>query len=93
MSNKDKIPFLGIGNVCTKYKGTGTGKILMKEVNKYLLSTNNQGMLFCKNDLVSFYIRNNWKLIKNLHPDLMVNTMVFNFKEDVNTLKYNERLF
>src|SRR5690606_30642016 len=42
------IPVFGIGNVCAKYKGKGYGKRLLEEVNKFIRTRNEKGMLFCK---------------------------------------------
>src|SRR5690606_33069897 len=87
------IPVFGIGNVCAKYKGKGYGKRLLEEVNKFIRTRNEKGMLFCKSYLVDFYQRNNWRLIKSLHPNPEVCTMVFNFNIDGRKLKYQDRLF
>jgi hypothetical protein len=88
------IPFWGIGNVCTKYKGKGDGLKLMQQVNKFLLSTSSKGILFCKKSLIPFYSKCNWIQIKNLHPNSDSNTFVFNYlpKEFYN-LRFNDRLF
>lgn len=87
------IPFLGIGNVCTRHKGKGYGSRLMEEANKYLLDTDKKGLLFCKHHLVDFYLKHDWQLISNLHPDSEINTMVFNPDISVPDLEYNDRLF
>lgn len=93
LSNNKSIPCLGIGNVCTKYKGQGDGKKLMNEANAFLLESGSRGLLFCKKSLVDFYLKNQWHLIQNLHPNLEINTMVFNFNNLDSDLKYNQRLF
>lgn len=84
---------LGIGNVCTKFKGNGDGKNLMKELNEYLSHTTTIGLLFCKNNLVNFYLKYGWNLIVNLHPNTQINTMIYNFSGKKENLVYNDRLF
>ncbi len=93
ISGNTYLAFLGVGNVCTKYKGRGDGNMLMKELNGFLSETNKRGLLFCKTNLVSFYLKNHWKLIQNLHPSSDINTMAFNFNDNDGELRYNQRLF
>ncbi len=70
--------FYGIGNVCSKLKGHGYGKLLMIELNKYLIDNSIKGILFCQQHLVQFYQKYDWLIIDNLHPNSSVSTMVFN---------------
>ncbi len=95
--NNNPKSFFGIGNVCAKEKGKGFGKILLLEVNKYLKSNNVSGILFCKDDLVDFYKKCNWNVvernyIKNVNLS-SVNVMVFNEREIVTNIDYNDRIF
>lgn len=92
-SNSTSIPFLGIGNVCSKYKGRGDGKKLMIEVNAFIKENSFYGILFCKNHLVDFYKKFDWKLIQNLYPNDTVFTMMFNYNGDSSNFVYNDRLF
>jgi predicted GNAT family N-acyltransferase len=94
IDNKNSpIPFLGIGNVCTKYKGIGLGKELMTETNVFINSNGFNGLLFCKNHLVDFYKKCNWIHINNLHPNEETNTMIFNYNLDTSFFKYNGKIF
>lgn len=92
-NNSTLIPFLGIGNVCSKYKGRGDGKLLMTEVNRFIERNSFYGLLFCKNHLVDFYKKFDWTLIDNLYPNDSVFTMIFNYKRDTIDFTYNDRLF
>ena len=74
----------GIGNVCSIEKGKGYGDELMKQVNKYIISENKLGLLFCKQSLVDFYKKQNWKLIDKNQITLSldnshIKTMIFNY--------------
>jgi len=91
--NENEIPFWGIGNVCSKYKGIGDGKKLMNEVNTFLTNSSLFGLLFCKKHLVEFYKKFDWKLIPNLYPKDDIFTMVYNFEKDSCGFTYNDRLF
>ncbi len=89
----NKILFLGIGNVCSKYKGKGDGGKLMNEVNTFLKDNSFYGILFCKENLVSFYTKFDWKLIHNLYPNKEIFTMIYNYNDDTSNFTYNDRLF
>jgi predicted GNAT family N-acyltransferase len=88
-----KVPVMGIGNVCSRTKGIGSGKKLMNELNNYLLKKNYKGLLFCKDALVNFYEKFEWLKIPTINSDLNVNTMVFNFKYSFTIAKYTDRIF
>ncbi len=89
-----KIPFLGIGNVCTKYKGKGDGLRLMLDINCFLKENGFRGLLFCREYLVDFYRKAGWRLIKNIHPKDEVFTLDYNSSLDaLNFATYNGRLF
>ena len=87
------IPFIGIGNVCSKYKGVGLGKEIISEVNKFIKANYLYGILFCKHQLIDFYSKSNWLMIENIDISKNVYTMVYNFNLDPTSLKYNDRLF
>lgn len=87
------IPFYGIGNVCSKYKGRGDGKKIMIEVNDFLDRNSYNGILFCKEHLVDFYLKFGWKIIDNLYPNENVFTMIYNYNGDTSNFVYNDRLF
>lgn len=94
INNKKKmIPFLGIGNVCTKYKGRGDGEKLMLQLNIFLKENNRYGILFCRHELVNFYIKYNWQLIHNLYPKQQIYTLIYNYDDDYSEFAYNDRLF
>lgn len=85
----------GIGNVCSIRKGCG--KELMLRANDYIISLNVPGILFCKDNLVGFYGKYDWKL---LNPEQVtttcvgvgVNTMVLNLEKD-SFVMYTDRNF
>ncbi len=88
--NNTTQPFIGIGNVCSREKGKGYGSILIKEVNQYLFLQNQTGILLCKDTLVGFYSKNDWKLIyKNkVEADFsLFYTMVFNINTELEDRK------
>ena len=73
------------------------GKLLITSINQFLDSENYKGLLFCKEGLISFYSKYNWKLIppERVHfrtPHEGVFTMVFNC-EDIERLDYDDRFF
>lgn len=95
--NGKETSFLGIGCVCAAVKGMGYGKRLMQEVNSYLANNNFKGLLFCKEGVLEFYLKNKWQLIsrdhihfENLHEGVL--TMVYNC-EEVKSLEYADREF
>jgi hypothetical protein len=77
----------GVGNVCVAERGKGQGNVLMKEINKYIISNNAVGLLFCKDELVSFYLRNAWELLEKdfleLNYDVPPNAMFFNYASKI----------
>ena len=87
------IPFIGIGNVCSKYKGIGLGSELISEVNNCIETNSLHGILFCKHQLIEFYSKSNWLLNPNIQVSKNVYTMLYNFNLDLTSLKYNDRLF
>jgi predicted GNAT family N-acyltransferase len=77
----------GIGNVCVsnKVKKSGIGMKMMLGINKYLIAEDARGVLFCKDQLVGFYQKCNWKVIglENIIVDYSlsnINTMIFNIR-------------
>ena len=73
------------------------GKLLVENVNKYLKENNQEGLLFCKEQLIKFYSKYNWELIspERVHfstPHEGVFTMVYNRKAIVR-LDYGDRFF
>lgn len=95
--NNEKINFSGIGNVCSKEKGKGYGKHLLVGVNNYLSVQKQKGLLLCKDDLVVFYEKFNWKLIdKKLTSKLVtegVNFMVYDINCNIICFDYTGRNF
>lgn len=53
---------MGIGNVCVdlKHQKMGWGNLLLCIVNILLKEYKKTGILFCRQELVQFYQRNNW---------------------------------
>ena len=93
--NGASMQCVGIGNVCSSV--TGGGKALLSCVNTYLLNNKLTGLLFCRDTVVGFYKKCNWKLIspeqvtlRDFPPD--INTMVYGI-HDVKTIEYHDRNF
>jgi hypothetical protein len=88
----------GIGNVCTKEKGKGYGKVLMNFINHYLLQKNKIGLLFCTPKLIHFYELNQWELIAKNKIHLpsnyaFVKSMMFNWNHDLESIEYRGLAF
>ena len=81
--------------LCQSWKGGG--KSLIINVNKFFDENNYKGLLFCKQNLIGFYSKYNWKLVppERVHfnkPHEGVFTMTYNC-EDVERLDYADRFF
>lgn len=93
LNEKNNFSVLGVGNVCIKKseQGLGLGGLMIQEINSYLKTNKQIGVLLCKTNLVDFYKNNNWNLIpehkfgKNL-KSLNVQCMIFNFSKNINTI-------
>ena len=97
LMNGHKEPFMGVGCVCSVNPGMGGGKSLIISINQYFDTENYKGLLFCKESLISFYRKYNWKLIppERVHfstPHEGVFAMVYNC-EDIERLDYDDRFF
>lgn len=97
--NNQKYNGFGIGNVCSVIQGMGYGKKLITTVNEYLLKQNKIGLLFCKDKVLDFYQKLDWKLvgadrinIANINT-LFTHVMIFNFQNEINELIYDGKLF
>lgn len=95
--NSENFYFLGIGNVCAKEKRRGYGEKLLIEVNNYLTDNNKQGILFCKDELISFYKKYNWLSIdKHFTTGAFsqnINVMLFNLDYNIKSFNYTGRNF
>lgn len=85
----------GIGNVCSIRTGGG-GNLILK-TNELITKHNIPGILFCRDKLVGFYSKYNWKVINPEQVTLThlgdgINTMVLNINES-STIQYNDRNF
>lgn len=85
----------GIGNVCSTR--TGGGKNLILRTNELITEKNIPGILFCRDKLVGFYSKYNWKVINPKQVTLThlgegINTMVLNINEN-STILYDDRNF
>lgn len=96
----DNKPFkaFGVGNVCAIEKGKGYGNELMKKTNQYIIEKKRIGLLFCKKELVNFYVKFNWKLVdkKKLYltfENCDIQTMILKKNHLVSSLKYNGKAF
>ena len=96
--NNNLIKGLGVGNVCSNVKGKGYGKKLMKELGRFLSDKNIIGLLFCKKELIDFYLKFNWTLIDKNKVDLSfdnndIETMIFNFNQNINRIEFTGKSF
>lgn len=85
----------GIGNVCSTRMGGGRNLII--RTNELITKNNIPGILFCRDKLVGFYSKYNWKVINPEQVTLThlgdgINTMVLNINEN-STIQYNDRNF
>ncbi|AVC43802.1 hypothetical protein B4919_02905 [Francisella tularensis subsp. novicida] len=81
--DNNNLSILGVGNVCVDEKGKDKGKLLILEINKYIMANNRIGLLFCKKSLIKFYEKYDWRLIQPNFSD-NIYWMIFNF--DIDTL-------
>ena len=93
-----KLHGFGIGNVCAIEKGKGWGKEIILKVNNYLFENNKVGLLFCKMELLKFYIENGWVMTTNeqiyfSNISDTVNTLVYNIPDNFIQIKYNGQPF
>ena len=95
--NFKNVSVRGIGNVCTSETGKGFGNVLMEEVNKVLIAHDWKGILLCKDHLVPYYEKFDWKLVdKNTIKTEKfsdINFMIYNFEDVVTSLEYADRNF
>lgn len=95
--NEENVQVRGIGNVCTSETGKGFGNVLMEEVNTVLQQNQWKGILLCKDHLVPYYEKFDWKLInKNAvkaEKYSEINFMIYNFEDTVASLEFNDRNF
>lgn len=95
--NGKDVPFMGIGNVCTAESGKGYGNILMDAVNKAIAEKKWNGILLCQDRLVPYYEKFGWKLVsaEKIQAEKLksLNTMLYNFEEEVLSLSYTGRNF
>lgn len=89
--------FLGVGNVCTKNSGFGLGKIIIKEINNFILKKKCYGLLLCQDSLLSYYEKFSWirvdqkKILSTRFYS--VNFLLFNYCKQVNTFEYKGKNF
>lgn len=55
--------FIGVGNVCISkaYSGKGLGLLMMHAANYYINENGKNGILFCKDKLIPFYLKAGWR--------------------------------
>ena len=76
---------------------TGGGKNLILRVNELITEKYIPGILFCRDKLVGFYSKYNWKIVNPEQVTLNhlgegINTMVLNIDES-STIVYDDRNF
>lgn len=87
----------GVGNVCAAEKNKGFGMELMKLTNKFLLDEKRIGLLFCKPNLIKFYRKVDWVLLKNSQLELAfekknILAFMFNF-ESIEKVQFSGKSF
>ena len=95
--NGVETPFMGVGCVCSAHPGEGYGHLLITSVNKWIEDRNYNGLLFCKKELIKFYMQYGWKIVATENvffntPHTGVFTMTYNCG-DINRIDYSDRLF
>ena len=70
------LPAFGIGNVCALKKGSGFGKNILEILTKFSRENNIPLILYCKESLVDFYKKFDFKLHQDSIKDR--NLMYFN---------------
>ncbi len=91
--NNINYNILGLGNVCTSEHKKGYGSILMKKINFYLMNQKEIGLLFCKEKLLNFYVKYDWKIIQ---PDYKseIKWMIYNYNAGkIIDINYKGQLF
>lgn len=94
--NNDKVKARGIGNVCTSETGRGFGNLLMENVNIVVKQNKWLGVLLCKDQLVTYYQKFGWILLKKneiLFQTNNINYMIYNQKTEVHSFDYNGVMF
>ncbi|MCQ2496154.1 MAG: GNAT family N-acetyltransferase [Lachnospiraceae bacterium] len=83
--NTFSFSLLGLSNVCVdnRFAGKGLGSQLVNQANKYIVENQKNGILLCKDSLLSFYDKNGWSLLKYKEAYIMddlydKNVMLFN---------------
>jgi predicted GNAT family N-acyltransferase len=86
---------LGIGNICVNPNKSGYGSVLLAHLNESLKQYNKIGILFCDDNLISFYKKNNWELIMKeyMTTNISSNMMLFNYKGIIKQINFNSRKF
>jgi len=92
--NKNPTKCMGIGNVCTVESGKSYGNILMNAINNSITQNNWNGILMCKESLVSYYEKFDWILAntKKNEPNNL-NIMTYNFYDQIGEIEYFDRNF
>ncbi|MBU2526455.1 MAG: GNAT family N-acetyltransferase [Bacteroidetes bacterium] len=93
-----KYSGFGIGNVCTIEKKKGYGKLIIQLTAQYLSEKNKIGLLLCKPELVNFYKRYGWTVIKKSKLCLSfdnrdIEMMLINHKSTISKLTFSGQAF
>lgn len=91
LSNKNGRTFraIGIGNVCVITQNKGYGSTLIKLINEHFIAENKIGVLFCKKDLVNFYLKNGFK-VERVYKN---NFFLMSYNNAIPDLIYNGNFF
>lgn len=83
----------GLGNVCTREKGTGKGREIMLLLNDFIINNNRTAILLCKERVIGFYKKMGWCEIFNnsaLPSDIHI---LYCGKEHIKQLNNLNRIF
>ena len=63
--DNQQYKMLGVGNVCVDGSQTnnGLGGVLMAYINAFIKKTQLCGVLLCKEEVIDFYRKSNWKVM------------------------------
>lgn len=76
--NQNIYKMLGVGNVCVEKEHSGMGAIMMASANAFVKEMNSCGILLCRNKLVQFYEKSNWKKYDVMEVVVMNHTVTHN---------------
>ena len=76
------------------FRGKNLSKSLMKENNKIIKKNKLPAFLICEKPLINFYKQHSWKLLKNIHFEMLDHDqkkkrgMIYNFNKKHSNIKF-----